>query len=108
MPHGQSVDLYLHVELVQFACEIFIWWGGGGLKIAAFLIQEFGLEVNKCTCVIEIIQTALAKYCLLSFIRVSKEVAKQPSNKHGKMLECIHINTRTKRRFGVRCQTLIT
>jgi hypothetical protein len=32
------------------------------------------------------IQTARAKYCLLSFIRVSKQVAKQPSYKHGKML----------------------
>ena len=53
---------------------------GGGLKIAAFLIQKFGVEVSTCTCVIEIIQTARAKYCFLSFIRVSKEVAKQPSN----------------------------
>ena len=96
----------LSICIEHFACEI-LMGGGGGLKIAAFLIQKFGVEVSTCTCVIEIIQTARAKYCLLSFIRVSKEVAKQPSNKHGKMLECIHINTRTKRRFGVRCQTLI-
>jgi hypothetical protein len=75
MPYGQSVDLYLHVELVHFASEILIM-GEGVLKIAAFLIQKFGLEVSTCTCIIEIIQTACAKYCLLSFIRVSKEVAK--------------------------------
>ena len=92
MTHGQSVDLYLHVELVHFACEILIR-GVCVLKITAFLIQKFGLEVS--TCIIEIIQTARAKYCLLSFIRVSKEVAKVPFNKHGKMLKCIHINTRT-------------
>jgi hypothetical protein len=31
MTHGQSVDLHLHVELVHFACEIFIM-GEGGVK----------------------------------------------------------------------------
>jgi hypothetical protein len=94
MPHGQSVDLYLHVEVVHFACQILII-GGGGVKNRGIFHTEIGLEVSTCTCIIELIQTARAKYSLLSVIRVSKEVAKQFSNKHGKMLECTHINTRT-------------
>jgi hypothetical protein len=46
--------------------------GGGGVKNRRFSHTEI------CIHVIEIIQTAFAKYCLLSFICVSKEVAKQP------------------------------
>jgi hypothetical protein len=52
-------------------------------------IWPWGQSVLNCTW-IEIIQTAHAKYCLLSFIRISKEVVTQPSYKHRKLLECIH------------------
>jgi hypothetical protein len=68
--------MYLHVKFVNSACKILIIGAGGlgmGLKestlIAAFIAQTFGVQsVLNCTCVIEKVQTACAKYCLLRFI----------------------------------------